>query len=445
MPYIQSRTVSDGEEGIRVEKCIYRPCTLQITPINNSGEKIKSVEMLHHFNNIINIPIDGLIKCFQSNGENTFLATFRDEQSKELFQGVITEQFSIGEQKYQLSEATPLSWENKKPNIEIKLFGVPYEIKPEYIRQKLDKYVDIENFKYTTYSDFPDIESGVQIVTANCIKQDIPRKIYVKGQPISVRYEGQPSGRLCFNCREYGHISKDCPEQRGGTWGLSARTRPITQSQTSLCSSQETIRTEGETTPKTIDDTANESQTQTIEMTPEEIPENINTITIDKTNEEQIVIIDHVDSSTNEKHTEKEQNKKCSEEAKSKKDETEIPNFYDLAIDIPSMLSPLPDEAEKNTNKETKKTTKSKEKEKQTTEEKRSKSTGRLSTGKPKQSGASVAQGHENKNKNKNTTEEKQRGSVSQNKEKERNEKRKNRSDSDSTEKAHPQKKQSFV
>lgn len=88
----------------------------------------------------------------------------------------------------------------------------------------MQTYVDIGEIKYNTYKDLPDISSRVVNVVANSIKEDIPRKLYIKGQQISTRHEGQPHGKKCLNCQAYEHISVDCPEAPPKAWSL-ARTR----------------------------------------------------------------------------------------------------------------------------------------------------------------------------------------------------------------------------
>ncbi|CAC5386262.1 unnamed protein product [Mytilus coruscus] len=190
---------------------IPRPCTLTIQS-QYETPKITSAEMLHYINSEINLDISVLIGYFQSTGINSFSASFRDEHSKEIFQDVFRDQFEVKEVTFNVEQAEPLKWENKKRTIDITLFGIPYELKPEYIRNKMQKYVDIREIKYNTYKDFPDISSGVVTVVAN-------------RQQISTRYEGQPHGKKCLNCQAHGHISLDCPEPPRKAWS-SARTHP---------------------------------------------------------------------------------------------------------------------------------------------------------------------------------------------------------------------------
>ncbi|CAC5384258.1 unnamed protein product [Mytilus coruscus] len=75
---------------------IPRTCTLTIQS-QNETPKITSEEMLHYINSEINLDISALIGYFQSTGINKFLASFRDEHSKEIFQDVFRDQFEVKE------------------------------------------------------------------------------------------------------------------------------------------------------------------------------------------------------------------------------------------------------------------------------------------------------------------------------------------------------------
>ncbi|CAC5375497.1 CNBP [Mytilus coruscus] len=46
----------------------------------------------------------------------------------------------------------------------------------------------------------------------NKLYRQIPKKLYIKGQSVSIKYEGQPQGKKGYSCGDHGHISKDCPQ-----------------------------------------------------------------------------------------------------------------------------------------------------------------------------------------------------------------------------------------
>ncbi|KAK6188610.1 hypothetical protein SNE40_004752 [Patella caerulea] len=44
----------------------------------------------------------------------------------------------------------------------------------------------------------------------------IPSHIYVKGIRVSIKYEGQTRGKICYNCGLHGHLGRECtkPDKR---------------------------------------------------------------------------------------------------------------------------------------------------------------------------------------------------------------------------------------
>ncbi|CAC5369136.1 unnamed protein product [Mytilus coruscus] len=337
MNVIYSRAASDGEEGIKIGKMIPRPCTLTIQS-QDETPKITSAEMLHYINSEINIDISALIGYFQSTGINKFSASFRDEHSKEIFQDVFKDQFEVKEVTFNVVQSEPLQWENKKRTIDITLFGIPYELKPEYIRNKMQKYVDIGEIKYNTYKDFPDISSGVVTVVANSIKEDIPKKIYVKGQQISTRYEGQPHGKKCFNCQAYGHISPDCPEPPRKTHKIHK------------IHNKNTIVSSGEIEVEIYQDkeTMEAAQTSTSDSTP--IEENLNeSKSSNESIDHEIIITQALEVKFDKPQSETENIKEKQKGKKKKPNQTE---FNELMEDLIEILGTISESDPENIDKE---------------------------------------------------------------------------------------------
>ena len=57
------------------------------------------------------------------------------------------------------------------------------------------------------------------------LRQDIPSRINIQGNPINVLYKNQP--RSCFVCREAGHEAKNCPRRVGPACPLNKPTGPL--------------------------------------------------------------------------------------------------------------------------------------------------------------------------------------------------------------------------
>ncbi|CAC5424837.1 unnamed protein product [Mytilus coruscus] len=60
--------------------------------------------------------------------------------------------------------------------------------------------------------------AGVRIVRIASLEKPIPRKIYIQGQLVTIRYEGQQNLKKCYKCNDNGHISHDCGNEPKRRW-----------------------------------------------------------------------------------------------------------------------------------------------------------------------------------------------------------------------------------
>jgi len=214
-----------------VEKTLSRDLTLYIEPliqVNTTQDdinKISTTDMLSWFQTKVNI--SEFVKCFQKLNDR-FYVTCKDRECKEVLLNDFS-RFEIRGIIYLMRNAHPLTWESRKNYIDITLYNLPFEIKPDSVIQKFQKYATIIiELRSPTFRSFPTIQSGVRVVRVKALHTHIPRRIFIKGQPITVKYDGQPPpDRKCHNCGEYGHISRECGQEKRPVWGFaSSRPRP---------------------------------------------------------------------------------------------------------------------------------------------------------------------------------------------------------------------------
>lgn len=221
-----------GEDiNLNVEKTLSRELTLYIEPLTQVNttqddiNKISTTDMLSWFQTKVNI--SEFVKCFQKLNDR-FYVTCKDRECKEVLLNDFS-RFEIRGIIYLMRNAHPLTWESRKNYIDITLYNLPFEIKPDSVIQKFQKYATIIiELRSPTFRSFPTIQSGVRVVRVKALHTHIPRRIFIKGQPITVKYDGQPPpDRKCHNCGEYGHISRECGQEKRPVWGfVSSRPRP---------------------------------------------------------------------------------------------------------------------------------------------------------------------------------------------------------------------------
>ena len=86
---------------------------------------------------------------------------------------------------------------------------VPYGLPKEAVTNVVAKYGTISGYKAITHKGYSMSKFRLEVD----LRQDIPSRINVQGNPINVFYKNQP--RLCFVCREAGHEAKNCPRKAG--------------------------------------------------------------------------------------------------------------------------------------------------------------------------------------------------------------------------------------
>jgi len=216
-----------GEDiNLNVGKTLSRNLTLYIEPLipmnttQDDRNKISTTDMLSWFQTKVNIA--EFVKCFQKVNDRFFL-TCKDEECKEVLLNDFS-RFEIRDIVYLMRNAHPLTWESRKNYIDITIYNLPFEIKPDSVIQKFQKYATIIiELRSPTFRSFPTIQSGVRVVRVKALHTHIPRRIFIKGQPITVKYDGQqPPDKKCHNCGEYGHISRECSQEKRPAWGFSS-------------------------------------------------------------------------------------------------------------------------------------------------------------------------------------------------------------------------------
>ncbi|KAK6189151.1 hypothetical protein SNE40_005184 [Patella caerulea] len=193
---------------------IIRDNTVELIPDDdNPSTGIASVDILY-FLQAKDFDISK-IKCLQNVGKGKFCLTLKDIPAKELFLENL-KTFSVKNCNYTVESAGNIIWDYPVDSIPVAVFGLPFEMDNKYLVNKLTTYCELVKCDRSCFKPFPTVESGVRIVYVKKMFKPIPSHIYIKGIHVSIKYEGQTRGKICYNCGLHGHLGRECtkPDKR---------------------------------------------------------------------------------------------------------------------------------------------------------------------------------------------------------------------------------------
>jgi hypothetical protein len=96
----------------------------------------------------------------------------------------------------------------------VKVATVKPLVDDSVVAKKLEQYGTVDRIQRLHFRDFPLVENGVRLVfMKNLVASTfIPPSLFIAGQRVSVRYEGQWAITPCPNCKEKGHLRRNCPK-----------------------------------------------------------------------------------------------------------------------------------------------------------------------------------------------------------------------------------------
>ena len=118
----------------------------------------------------------------------------------------------------------------KIPLIKVLIFEAPYELEDQDILHKLMLYGDLQeymvyNHKYRGTNVF----NGVRSLNFKKIYKPIPTTLFIRGNRIKLKHEGQDREPVCGICKKKGHYRDKCP----GTSNLPVHLDQSKENQTS--------------------------------------------------------------------------------------------------------------------------------------------------------------------------------------------------------------------
>lgn len=96
----------------------------------------------------------------------------------------------------------------------VKVATVKPLVDDSIVAKKFEQFGTVDRIQRLHFRDFPLVENGVRLVFLKNLVADtfIPPSLFIAGQRVSVRYEGQWAITPCSNCKEKGHLRRKCPK-----------------------------------------------------------------------------------------------------------------------------------------------------------------------------------------------------------------------------------------
>lgn len=135
-----------------------------------------------------------------------------------------------------------------KQTVTVLIYEAPFELENKHIYTKLQKYGELHSqyvgrhhYKNTT------IQNGVRSLEFKTLTTAIPTTMFVRGNLIRLRHEGQVRVPFCTVCRTRGHYRLDCPTVRGDG-GVVHEPRPDQENQINKENQNQNKETEKQST-----------------------------------------------------------------------------------------------------------------------------------------------------------------------------------------------------
>lgn len=153
------------------------------------------------------------IECIQKlfiNDKPVYEITFTNEESRANAEQKLKGKIPINNTTLNQLDNRKLKNNIQIPLILVTLFETPAELNNEKILNKLKEYGDIKNDVYHHKIRNTNILNGYRTVYFRKINKTIPTVLWISGNRIKIRYDGQDRTPICSFCKVKGHYRDIC-------------------------------------------------------------------------------------------------------------------------------------------------------------------------------------------------------------------------------------------
>lgn len=158
------------------------------------------------------------VRCLQRQPNGSVLITFSTSDYRDRF---------LRKSAFVVRRVARVSHPASRRLTFVNVYDAPHELPDSAIRERLSVYGRIYSIRRGKCQEFPDVFNGVRHLRM-ALSSDIPCFLRFGKYQVRVKYDNQPKtcrkcgsdehlikdcrNKICFNCDQIGHVSRDCPE-----------------------------------------------------------------------------------------------------------------------------------------------------------------------------------------------------------------------------------------
>lgn len=153
------------------------------------------------------------IECIQKiffEGKPVFEITYTNVEERQRSEQILKGKLPINNYVLQQRENRKLKNTIKIPVIAVTLFETPSELDDEKILAKMTEYGEVKKEIYHHKIKHTQIKNGYRTIYYKKINKSIPTILWINGNRIKIRYEGQDRTPICSFCKVKGHYKEIC-------------------------------------------------------------------------------------------------------------------------------------------------------------------------------------------------------------------------------------------
>ena len=189
-----------------------RENTITLTVKNNG--RIRTEELFAHLDYLNLLQHTECIQRLQEL-DQSYEITIKKETNPEEFKKTINQQQIIIDGKtLTITPTRKVKDIRRNPITKVLIFEAPYELEDKHIITKLSPNGILQTNKIFKHKyRGTEIYNGVRSVNFTTIVKPIPTTLFVRGNRLKLKHEGQDRTPICGICKERRHYRNDCPRK----------------------------------------------------------------------------------------------------------------------------------------------------------------------------------------------------------------------------------------